>query len=136
MSRIFIFDFSLERIKTLQTALEEDGHTVFSNVVINNDKPDEPQLITDVVDVVQILLKEKPFPNIVIAEADKVDGGWLGGLIYDMELGNNTSLVLLAEHENEKIIQLKRLYGAHFWPVDARLDHLLEYIKVFHAVSC
>jgi len=88
-----------------------------------------------VVDVVQILLKDKPFPNIVIAEADKVDGGWLGGLIYDMELGNNTSLVLLAEHENEKIKQLKRLYGAHFWPTDAKLEHLLEYIKVFHCVS-
>lgn len=134
MSRIFIFDFSVERIQALKTALEADGHTVYSNMVAGNPQAAKPRVVTDVVDVVDILLKDRPFPNVVIAEASKVDGGWLGGLIYDMELGNNTSLVLLADSEDDKIKQLKRMYGAHFWPTDAKLADLLEYIKVFHAV--
>lgn len=136
MSRVFLFDFSVERIQTLTAELTKAGHEVTSNLAPNPDNPDKPQIITDPVDVVGVLMRTKPFPDLIIAETDKVNGGWLGGLVYDMELGTETSLVLLAEEENDKVRHLIRLYGAHYWPTDTPITEFLEYLQVFFTITC
>lgn len=135
MSRIFIFDDNHDTIQTMRYALESQGHDIYANLVLKPGEP-SPRLVKNVVDVVGLLVGLRPFPDLVIAETDSIDGAWLGGLIYDMELGQNCSLILMGREENEKIKQLKKLYGAHFWAKPFNVMTFVNYIETFLAITC
>ncbi|MBU1203078.1 hypothetical protein KKH39_03520 [Patescibacteria group bacterium] len=137
MSRIFIYDDNADTIKTLRHALETSGagHEVLANIVWSN-QDKQAKLVTSAVDVIGLLIQTRPFPDVVIAEAERIDGNWLCGLIYDMELGKNCSVILVGHKKTKKIEHLLKLYGAHFFPKPFNVLHFVEYIETFLAVSC
>lgn len=137
MSRIFIYDDNTDTINALRYTLETSGsgHEVLSNIVWSNENR-RAKLVTSAVDVIGLLVHTRPFPDVVIAEAGRIDGGWLCGLIYDMELGQNCSVVLLGHEKTDKIDQLIKLYGAHFYKKPFGVLKLVEFVETFLAVSC
>lgn len=142
MSRIFIYDSNYDTLRTLRCALEchGQGHEVYANVVVDP-KDKRPKLVSNPVDVIGLLIHLRPFPDLVIAETGTVDGAWLCGLIYDMEMGRNCSVVLMSalvhdEKHMEKIAKLQKLYGAHFWKKPFNVNTFVEYLETFLAVSC
>lgn len=141
MSRIFIYDSNYDTIRTLGCALEchGSGHQVYTNAVLDP-KDNRPKLVTNPIDVIGLLIHLRPFPDLVIAETGTVDGGWLCGLIYDMEMGRNCSVVLMSalmeDKHQEKIQKLQKLYGAHFQQKPFNVNKFVEYLETFLAVSC
>ena len=137
MARIFIYDKSYDTINALRHALEcqGNGHEVFANLVLPKGET-VTKLVLSPVDVVGLLVNTLAFPDVVIAEACEADGGWLCGLIYDMELGQKCSVILTGHHHTQKIKHLQKLYGAQFWPKPFNVMHFVEYIETFLAVSC
>lgn len=137
MSRIFIYDDNTDTINALRHALETtgNGHEVLANIAWSN-QDKRAKLIVSAVDVVGLLVQTKPFPDLIIAEAERIDGGWLCGLVYDMELGQNCSVVLTGHKKTKQIEHLIKLYGAHFFPKPFSVMKFVEYVETFFAVSC
>ena len=134
MSRIFIYDSNPDTIQALRCGLEDCGHEVFTNVIL---KPNHGlELVLNPVDVISLLVHTRPFPDLIIAEAGTVDSSWLCGLACDMGFGSNCSFVLMSHEHSDKIRQIQKLYGAHFWQKPFSVLHFLEYVQTFVAVSC
>ena len=137
MSRIFIFDKNYSTIKALQHVLECQGrgHEVFANVVLPKNSG-TPKVITNPIDMLGLLAGLKPFPDVIIVETEEVDGGWLCGLVYDMEMSNKCSVILTGHQRSDKVRRLEQLYQVQFWPKPFNLGRFVEYIETFFAVSC
>lgn len=137
MSRIFIFDRDYSTINALRHAIECEGHghEVLSNVVMAKDS-DKPKMILHPVDVIGLLASTRPFPDVIIAETGEVDGGWLCGLVYDMEMSQKCSVILIGHKRTDQVRHLEQLYKVPFWPKPLNLMRFVEYIETFFAVSC
>lgn len=137
MSRIFIFDKDYSTITALQHVLEcqGHGHEVFANVVLPKGSG-TPKLVINPVDVLGLLAGLRPFPDVIIVETGEVDGGWLCGLVCDMEMSDKCSIILIGHQHTDKVRRLEELYQAQFWPKPFNLRRFVEYIETFFAVSC
>ncbi len=137
MSRIFIFDDNYDTIRTLGCALEchGQGHEVLTNVVLPKGTT-KPKIITNPVDVLGLLASTRPFPDLIVAETGTVDGGWLCGLVHDLEMSKRCSIVLTGHRHNEKVRHLEKLYQVSFWAKPFNTLKFVEYIETFFAVSC
>ncbi|MCD4761101.1 hypothetical protein K8R42_04345 [bacterium] len=139
MSRIFIYDSDYDMILTIRHPLECDGYDVYANVV-TDPKNQSTKIVTHPVDVLGLVVGLRPFPDVIIAETCRVDGGWLCGLVYDMELSTNCTVILIGDPETQKqkdkIQQLQNLYGVTFWSRPLNIARLVDHIHELSGVSC
>ncbi len=137
MSRIFVYDNNYDTIQTLRYALEchGRGHEVLANVVLPRGST-TPKMILRPVDVAGLLVSTRPFPDVIIAETTTVDGGWLCGLVYDMEMSQRCSVILTGHQRTDKVRHLEKLYQVPFWPKPFNILKFVDYIETFFAVSC
>ncbi|MFA5126445.1 MAG: hypothetical protein WC465_00390 [Patescibacteria group bacterium] len=135
MSRIFIFDKDHSTITALCQALEGNGHEVLTNIVLPKGST-SPKMVLHPVDVIGLLASTRPFPDVIIAETSEVDGGWLCGLVYDMEMSQKCSVILTGHHHTDQVRHLQELYRVPFWSKPFNVMRFVEYIETFFAVSC
>jgi len=135
MSLIFVYDNNYDTLRSVAYALEGRGHKVLTNVVLPKGST-TPKMILHPADVAGLLMSTRPFPDVIIVETTTVDGGWLCGLVSDMEMSERCSVVLIGHQRTDKVRHLQKLYHVPFWPKPFNVLKFADYIETFFAVSC